>query len=744
MKKFMTLCMLVIAQAIFITVAAQSGKICFTSSTIPDVVSAKIEWTSNPDNTITIKTTFSKTFVDNTYGVNAIGWGTKGHTFGNLVGSDHLQLALFDTKGVKKLEFKLDYITSSSTVPSGYKTLGVTGGEGQMIVGSATNVVGARTSISENLNTFGYVLTTNSPSTTPTYTPNPAYPNWIYDVWYEVTVNASAFGADGFGAPSITGVHASPSKTGNNTEIVIPGPCNNTLRLGNLVFNDRNGSGIRDAGEPAIPGVTVNLYKADNFNMPLGGIFKTTVTDAKGNYLFDNLPEGKYIASLPIPTGYGQSPNSITGRIGAPANGQSLAPDNNIDNDNNLVRLVGLNVGGVLFTNSISLNYNVEPDVAVDGDDKNGNLTFDLAVCGNTNIGDFVFKDLNADGLQDVGDLGIANVKVSLTFPDGTMATTTTDAGGIYHFMSIGPGTYQLAFTNVPAGLYQSPANQGPDDLKDSDPIDGVAMITVAANPPGAVDNSFDAGFNDKVSPTCISLSLGNMVFFDKNKNGVKDSDEKPLDGVTVNLYRDFDGDNVPDGAAISSVVTVDGGLYYFSNLIGGKYIVGVVPPAKYTLATGGNANPNDDINGDNNGVTLTGGEVRTNDVLLMNGTEPVNDGSDNNSNLTIDIGLAELKAREAVSPIRQVQTLSTTTMKVYPNPANNNFSISVYSPERSNAVIRLIDINGRLVMAKNTTVNAGTNTININDASKLKSGSYQVQLLVGNEKLNSTLILAK
>ena len=219
--------------------------------------------------------------------------------------------------------------------------------------------------------------------------------------------------------------------------------------------------------------------------MPLGPILKSTTSDANGKYLFDNLEEGKYIAELIIPSGYGKTP------------GQNATPDNNIDNDNNLVRLVGPNLpGSSLFTNSITLNFNQEPvdEEGIGKDDNNGNLTFDLAVCGNTNIGDFVFKDLNADGIQDPGELGIANVKVSLTFPDGTIATTTTNAGGKYMFMSIGPGNYQLAFTNAPVGFYQSPANQGADDLKDSDPINGVAMITVAANLPGAVDNSFDAG----------------------------------------------------------------------------------------------------------------------------------------------------------------------------------------------------------------------------------------------------------
>src|SRR4029079_2025403 len=68
-------------------------------------------------------------------------------------------------------------------------------------------------------------------ATNSSYAPNATYPNWIYEVWYEVTINLSAFGSAGFGHPEISGVHASPSKTGNNTEIVNPGPCPSTLEL---------------------------------------------------------------------------------------------------------------------------------------------------------------------------------------------------------------------------------------------------------------------------------------------------------------------------------------------------------------------------------------------------------------------------------------------------------------------------------------------------------------------------------
>ena len=200
--------------------------ICYESCTGNSNVGATQTVTNNGDGTTTIRTTFAKTFVDNTYGTGAIGWGTAGHKFKDLTGSDKLQLALYDVGGVKRLEFKLDYLTDYKPVvaakPSGYKSLGVSGGDGGMILGAAAKVKSVLTSMDVNLNNNGpsYYLTTNSPLTNASYATNlSAFPNWIYDVWYEVTVYNDAF-PGGFGYPRITDVHASPSKTGNNTECV--------------------------------------------------------------------------------------------------------------------------------------------------------------------------------------------------------------------------------------------------------------------------------------------------------------------------------------------------------------------------------------------------------------------------------------------------------------------------------------------------------------------------------------------
>jgi len=192
----------------------------------PPFIGAVHTYVPNPPGTpagyLTMRTTLAKVFVDNTYGTNAIGW-PSGHTFAQLVGSDHMQISLYDDNDVKKLEFKMDYITASAGAPGGYKTLGVSGGEGAMILGAASNIYKVDTSISKNF-TDGMWLTVNSPATDASYTPNATYPNWIYEVYYDVTFDTTIFGgAAHFGYPRLVGIHASPSKTGSNTEICVYG-----------------------------------------------------------------------------------------------------------------------------------------------------------------------------------------------------------------------------------------------------------------------------------------------------------------------------------------------------------------------------------------------------------------------------------------------------------------------------------------------------------------------------------------
>src|SRR4029079_7446446 len=72
----------------------------------------------------------------NSYGVNAVGWGSKGHTFGNLVGSDHAGFSVVNPSGTAVLDFNIDYISTKTGTPSGYASLGPFGGDGKVNIGT--------------------------------------------------------------------------------------------------------------------------------------------------------------------------------------------------------------------------------------------------------------------------------------------------------------------------------------------------------------------------------------------------------------------------------------------------------------------------------------------------------------------------------------------------------------------------------------------------------------------------------
>lgn len=182
-----------------------------------------------------LRVTFDPGFVDNTYGANAVGWSADpvdggkmpkgGHTFKDLVGSDHVELKLNDALGQLALHFRLDYVSADASRPCGYGSLGVSGGEGKMLLGSASSILAAASSLDRNLNGCGYCYTVDSPATDARYTPNPATPRWDYRVVYEVWIDAAAFGAAGPGDVLLENVHASPAKSESHTVSVKKGDC---------------------------------------------------------------------------------------------------------------------------------------------------------------------------------------------------------------------------------------------------------------------------------------------------------------------------------------------------------------------------------------------------------------------------------------------------------------------------------------------------------------------------------------
>ncbi|SDJ16746.1 Cna protein B-type domain-containing protein [Frankineae bacterium MT45] len=121
---------------------------------------------------------------------------------------------------------------------------------------------------------------------------------------------------------------------------------------------------------------------------------------------------------------------------------------------------------------------------------------------GKVNVGDYVWIDANHNGIQDAGEQGIKDVRLSLTDADGkpvkdingtTVAPTLTDADGKYGFGELPPGQYIVSIddSTVPAGLFPTLAGAGDDREKDSSTGSATSKVLVG----GQEDLSLDFGF---------------------------------------------------------------------------------------------------------------------------------------------------------------------------------------------------------------------------------------------------------
>jgi large repetitive protein len=125
-------------------------------------------------------------------------------------------------------------------------------------------------------------------------------------------------------------------------------------------------------------------------------------------------------------------------------------------------------------------------------------------------LGNFVWLDVDQDGVQDTGEPGISGVSVTLQKPDGTIvATTTTGGDGKYLFSNLTPGDYVVVF-GKPSGYSSSPFNAGSDDTLDSDanPTTGkTGTYTLAA---GEHNPTVDAGFFLGACPAINTIAASN------------------------------------------------------------------------------------------------------------------------------------------------------------------------------------------------------------------------------------------
>lgn len=122
-------------------------------------------------------------------------------------------------------------------------------------------------------------------------------------------------------------------------------------------------------------------------------------------------------------------------------------------------------------------------------------------------IGDFVWKDMNSNGIQDAGEPGLAGVLVILYDATGAVVNTdTSDDNGAYSFTNVMPGNYRIKFAN-PGGVEASPQNAGNDSVdSDQDVFGFTSTFTLGS---GEINNTIDAGFMPIPTPSCaINIEL--------------------------------------------------------------------------------------------------------------------------------------------------------------------------------------------------------------------------------------------
>jgi hypothetical protein len=239
------------------------------------------------------------------------------------------------------------------------------------------------------------------------------------------------------------------------------------VAIGDFVWNDLDGDGLQDAGEPGAPGVLVQLWNAAKTQL-----LDQTTTDGNGHYsLTGPTVPGQYRVRAVLPLCAAFSPKDV-------------GLDDTVDSD---INPSGTNLG---FTDVIDIASGVI-----------STANWDIGMVGTPlqppcRLGDRVWNDTNRNGVQDVGEPGRAGVTLQLWNSTKTalLQSTITDELGGYGF-NVPTGSYHIRAL-LPTGAVFSPKD-ATTDVADSD-----------VNPSGG-SNVF--GFTDLLSvpPSSANVDVG-------------------------------------------------------------------------------------------------------------------------------------------------------------------------------------------------------------------------------------------
>lgn len=282
-------------------------------------------------------------------------------------------------------------------------------------------------------------------------------------------------------------------------------------------------------------------------------------------------------------------------------------------------------------------------------------------------------ETFNAMKAEKYRDLYTRDITLKLYYEDGSILHVTNPfhsyqrspytwgyhiwRDDICNFSLVVPGDKQL----MKVELYKRPFVVGNiDDPLEGNINDSAQGITAENFMESA---SYMAEYDFSGSRVLGKNSIGKRVWNDLNQNGRDDFDEPGIEGVKILLWGDSNQDGIPDSEAFMGITTTnENGQYLFAGLEPGKYLVFVWfvdnwdqdGPLFGMTPVEGHTDPNNDINGDNNGRPgnlefpgLSELDIASGIIELTTDGEPLNDGDreddwfdyDPSGNMTVDFG---------------------------------------------------------------------------------------------------------
>ncbi len=403
------------------------------------------------------------------------------------------------------------------------------------------------------------------------------------------TVSGS-FTADGALAPpnAIGGIAIADGQNGINYNFGHVQP----VTVSGLVYQDTNGNGVLDSGEPGIGGVTLTLSGTNNLG---NSVTATTTTAANGTYSFTTynggqfIPPGTYQITETQPSGY-------------------LAGSTNVGTVNGTV------VGTVVTSSTIGSIREMTG--------QNG-INYDFGEVKPVTVSGLVYQDTNGTGVYSSSDLGISGVSLTLSGTNGLgqaiTATTTTAANGTYSFTVdsngnvLRPGTYQVTETQ-PSGYIAGATTVGTVNGTTDGSVVSAGQIGSIALTSG--QSGINYNFGD-VQPVTVS----GIVYQDMNGIGVYSSSDLGIAGVIVTLS----GTNGLGQTITATATTASNGTYSFSTdsngnvLRPGTYQIVETQPAGYFLGAAAVGT----VNGTADGTVSSASKIIS--VALTSGQSGIN-----------------------------------------------------------------------------------------------------------------------